>query len=36
MDMANTIRIRKLTARNEKIGAAMSSAEIRSIGQSSE
>jgi hypothetical protein len=36
MDMASTMRMRKLTARNEKIGAAMSSAEIRSMGQMSE
>jgi hypothetical protein len=35
MDMANTIRMRKLTARKEKMGAAISSAEIRSIGHSS-
>jgi hypothetical protein len=36
MDMAKTMRMRKLTARNEKIGAAMSKAEIRSMGHSSE
>jgi hypothetical protein len=34
MDMANTIRMRKLTARNEKTGAAISKAEIRSMGHS--
>jgi hypothetical protein len=36
MDMANTMRMRKLTARKEKMGAATSKAEIRSMGHSSE
>jgi hypothetical protein len=32
MDNANTMRILRLTARKEKIGAATSNAEILSIG----
>jgi hypothetical protein len=34
--MASTMRMRKLTARKEKTGAAISNAEIRSMGQMSE